>query len=257
MKKPPAGAHPPPAENVHMTIAPESASNGKPGGWCRVENSAVERIAEVGLLPWAVYTVLCRYANSAGECWPSIPRIAVLCGCTDRAVQTALRTLTTAGLVRVSPRRAEKGQTTNAYTLPPINPVNVASPGEPSFTGGVNVASPAPVNVASPRTRPNRNKTHRKKEPDIDRLTWPPSLDATEAREALVQWLAYKRERGQAYKTTRGPQMILDEFVEYGPSALCAAVRRSIACNWAGLFAPDGKPRRQSEDDLPLLVPPR
>ncbi len=119
-------------------------------------NGVVERIAEVGPLAIAVFVVLARHADTDGTCWPSVPRIARLCGCTDRAVQLAVRRLKAARMIGSDPRHGERGQQSNVYTMdtiPPVDPVNVASPGEPGFTGGVNVASPGPVNVASPRRR--------------------------------------------------------------------------------------------------------
>lgn len=175
-------------------------SNDKSGGWFRLPNEITDRIGDVGHLAFAAYCVLARHADAAGQCWPSVPRIARCCGCSDRAVQGALRRLVGAGLVEIAARHGDRGQTSNGYTLrniPPVNPVNVASPGEPGFTGGVNVASPAPVNVASPRTRPSKNKTQGSRRE--------PAADAAAPADLLAYIDCWNQNCPEAKRTRRDP----------------------------------------------------
>lgn len=134
------------------------------GGWFRLDNEAPGIVRLVGLLPFAVYSVLARYADGDGWSYPSVPRIGDTLGVTDRAVQGALGRLKTAGLVQAERSKGGRGtRSTNRYRILPPPP----SKGERGFTPeervnvdsplGVNPGSPLGVNVDSP------NKDHRKK----------------------------------------------------------------------------------------------
>lgn len=59
----------------------------------------------------------------------------------------------------------------------------------------------------------------------------------TELREAVDQWLDYKRERGESYKPS-GFRALLEQMLEWGPARTLAAVANSRRNNWAGLFEP-------------------
>ena len=58
-------------------------------------------------------------------------------------------------------------------------------------------------------------------------------------REALAEWLTYKRERGESYKPT-GLRAILTEtenkIDRYGENAVIAVIRQSIANGWKGII---------------------
>jgi hypothetical protein len=222
--------------------------NGKPPGWFRLPNWALELIRQVGLLAFAVYCVLAKHADERGECWPSIGRIASDCDCSRRSAQRALKLLIDAGFVRSIERKTDSGQTSNLYCLPPISPVTpVTPPRDTSDTGPVSPMSPPPCHPCHPELDQG-NKTQGTKKKGVsenlfDKLTWPTSLDTEAGRESLARWIAYKRERGQAYKGTTGPQTLLNQFADGSDSEFQAAVNHSVACNYAGCFAPNsGKP---------------
>jgi hypothetical protein len=60
-------------------------------------------------------------------------------------------------------------------------------------------------------------------------------LDTDLCREAVCEWLAYKRERKQGY-TPRGARALISKLERWGPEQTAAAIRDSMANNWAGLF---------------------
>lgn len=66
-----------------------------------------------------VYTVLCMYAdNSTKTAYPSVSRIAKLCGCSERSVRYALKRLEEAGFIEIRRRQKEGGgYTSNLYVL--------------------------------------------------------------------------------------------------------------------------------------------
>jgi hypothetical protein len=81
---------------------------------------------------------------------------------------------------------------------------------------------------------------------DVETLTWPAALDSDEGRAALTEWLTYKRERGDGYKSSRGPQAVLDDFAAFGIEALKTAIANSIRNNWRGVFPPRSAAQHQA-----------
>lgn len=58
-------------------------------------------------------------------------------------------------------------------------------------------------------------------------------------KEPFEQWLSYKRERKESYKSQKGKKACYDNLVEMSqnnPKTAIAIVKRSMANNWAGLF---------------------
>lgn len=69
-------------------------------------------------------------------------------------------------------------------------------------------------------------------------VQFPPSIDCKASRDAISEWLVYKRSKGQAYKD---PSHIQKKLLEFETSAaLVEAVNHSIGSNYAGLFSPGG-----------------
>ena len=71
-----------------------------------------------------------------------------------------------------------------------------------------------------------------------DSLTYPEGFDTPEVRQAVEQWLSYKRSRRQAYKTAATAQQIWKtaDWKSIGPDGFIAAVGRSIGNNYQGIF---------------------
>lgn len=78
-----------------------------------------------------------------------------------------------------------------------------------------------------------------------DSLEYPEGFDTPEVRQAVDQWLAYKKTRGQSYKTTATAQRIWNvaDWKSIGPDGFIAAVNRSIGNNYQGLFPPKDLPK--------------
>src|SRR6185369_13852770 len=66
-----------------------------------------------------LYTALARYANrKTGECWPSIRRLATQFDCARSTIKIYLRKLVEVGLITITPRQDEAGDSTShLYTL--------------------------------------------------------------------------------------------------------------------------------------------
>ena len=73
----------------------------------------------VGTYEIAVYAVLAKFADwNTGEAFPSVPKIAELCGCGTTKVRQALRTLRDCGHIEIVMRTDKDGrQTSNVYKL--------------------------------------------------------------------------------------------------------------------------------------------
>lgn len=63
----------------------------------------------------------------------------------------------------------------------------------------------------------------------------PASLQTPDFQSTLADFLAYKRERRQAYKP-RGLRQLIATFEKHGPAASVEAMRRSMTSNYAGVF---------------------
>lgn len=85
---------------------------------------------------------------------------------------------------------------------------------------------------------------------DVGELTIPETLDTPEVREALADWIRYKRQRGQPYKTPKFLSDFLVGFIADGPSGLVAAIRNSLGQNYAGIFRSSEKPHGKPNHNL-------
>ena len=62
-----------------------------------------------------------------------------------------------------------------------------------------------------------------------------------DCQETIGEWIAYKAERGKAYKP-RGLKGLVTQLTEWGPQRTAAAIRHSIASNYDGVFEPRAGP---------------
>lgn len=110
--------------------------------------------------------------------------------------------------------------------------------GEP-LGGGLSVSSGegggSLETVPSSRKRKGSGETKRSPPPEPE---IPPELDTPTGREAVRLWLEYKRERGQSYKSRTGLRELIGKLAAWGPERALAAVRHSMAENYAGCFEP-------------------
>jgi hypothetical protein len=71
----------------------------------------------------------------------------------------------------------------------------------------------------------------------------PADMDTPEVREAVKDWIIYKRKRGQSYKDSSHVERLLKQFTRAGPQAFVRDVNKAIANNYQGLKVPDDTAR--------------
>lgn len=93
--------------------------------------------------------VLIQYVDDDGECWPSVARIAREGGMSPRKARTVIRSLESAGHLKVV--HSSKGRATNRYKLinDPAQPAALATP-NPAHKVGLNPAQRAASQNANP-----------------------------------------------------------------------------------------------------------
>jgi hypothetical protein len=90
----------------------------------------------------------------------------------------------------------------------------------------------------------------------LDAVKYPDGFDTIDVRQALSDWLAYKATRRETYKQPAKQLSLLLAEGWATPAAFVAAVKRSMARNYQGVFAerPNGKPepKQHTDGELPL-----
>lgn len=77
--------------------------------------------------------------------------------------------------------------------------------------------------------------------PLIEKISFPESLRSQACRDAIEEWIAYRREIGKPLKSAKSPHEILNRFADAGETRLIEAVRFSIAQGYVGVFPDDGR----------------
>jgi len=112
---------------------------------------------------------------------------------------------------------------------------------------------------ALPREEKRREEKSKRTPPvvPLDEIDYPPGTDTADVRQALADWCAYKRSRGEAYKSpARQLGLLLRKFPT--PAAFVAAIEHSMANNYAGCFSPkEGARGRTTNQPDRLRTPGR
>lgn len=159
-----------------------------------------------------------------------------------------------AGLIEY--RKGKKGSP-NQYRYISIctftGEVNTAVKNNCTFTGEVNTevntVVETEVNTVAETVDLYKTKTKRKTKTKTEEKSGEKNRGEMErilekgfsgpVREALAEWLTYKRERGESYKPT-GLRAILTEtenkIGRYGENAIIAVIRQSMANGWKGII---------------------
>ncbi len=154
-------------ENENGSSHDPLSALGLSGGWFRVPNIVVEKIADIGITPFAVYCVLSYHADRTGLAFPSLKRITKLCKAGRSSVLRALDVLSKAGWIRIERGCKEHGgREVNRYHLPPHEPSVTTGLGHP--LGGITTGPPlvSPQDQGGTTTGPEQdsfNKTHSNK----------------------------------------------------------------------------------------------
>ena len=98
--------------------------------------------------------------------------------------------------------------------------------------------------------QPNRSSPEkpRRRVVDVSQIAFPPELDTPDCRLAVADWLAYKRERGESYKSPKYLSDLLPAFARDGPAVLINAIRMSMGCNYAGIVRKHSAVGRDQSD---------
>jgi hypothetical protein len=135
--------------------------------YARFDNQILDRHGDdLGVYGLAVYMVLCRYASSDGEAFPSHRAAAEMIGCSPGKVKDALADLKLLGWVDVRPRyRSDGSQTSNVYVLlPPPEETTEAPPaGSDTPPGPGSDTPPGPGSDIPTMNKTQRNKTQSNK----------------------------------------------------------------------------------------------
>jgi len=94
-------------------------------------------------------------------------------------------------------------------------------------------------NIAKPSTSSSSTSTSTTAVFNNVNPHWPQNLDSPEARNALTEWLDYKKSRRESYKNIDSVNRLLRHWSKYTPKQFIDAVDRSIRSNYAGLIDPD------------------
>ena len=130
------------------------------GEWWWAHNAIItEHGAALGAYGIAVYAALCCHAGDEGVTWIGQKNLAAEIGCSRAQVQKELAKLRAMGLVEIEEQSNEHGQTTNTYSLLPVE-----LPRLRDGRGSHHVGTMATTAKAPPaRTVGTMNKTQRKR----------------------------------------------------------------------------------------------
>lgn len=181
----------------------------------------------------AVLISLADNANDEGVCWPSVKRIAERTCLSERAVQGALRWLTSAGLLVAKERdgRSTVYEITPAAYAPPQELRGAGNAPTPAaFAPTPADAAPAPADAA-PRTVKNHQRTNREPKvviappPGVSDAVWADYLKYRNAQKVPVNGTVLKRLTKQLLVAAEAGWMPDDALAE------------AMSAGWRGLNA--------------------
>lgn len=127
-----------------------------------------------------------------------------------------------------------------ATVLPNLTKPNLTKPNTPvgPLSGDTTILAepesssvrPTPLKPVKQRQRPPRVT--------IEQLSIPAVLDTPEVREAVGDWLEYKR---FSYRNPKYLDRALSDFARDGPDGIIQAISMAIAAQWDGFWFPDRK----------------
>lgn len=214
-----------------------------------------------------VYAALCVFADKrTGVCWPKQEQLAELTGMSKRNVGRALKVLEDIGLVVRQPMFNESGRGSTRYQLPfrmlddntdqwvaDGDVLNPQDGGVLNQVDGDVLIEQSNKNKAleqsnTPYSPPEDESTdeepfqltdNRQQSKPKGEIIYPEGFDRDDVRDSITEWLDYKRDRRQAYKSpARQITKLLKQFAEHGPEAFISAVDAAIGNNWAGVHPP-------------------
>lgn len=193
-----------------------------------IEKEWTQTLQGAELLIYAYIATTCK--NCGGVCECSKANIAKWTGVSVRTMERPIRRLQERGLLTIQ----EVAGKYNRYTA---NPYANCVPLRKMCTPTQNEGETPTQNVYPHIIINNNIKEKRNKR---DTRTRAIEFVAPEYRETFEEWLQYKKERRDTYRSERALKACYNHLVNLsGNNAETAAaiVQQSIANNWAGLFA--------------------
>lgn len=188
-------------------------------------------------------------ANDNGKCWPSYDHIAEMCEIDRRTAMRHIKALTESGLLTLTYRKGEKGNSSNMYYLH-LDGDKLSLPSDTRSPGVVSEDHP-PGDRMSPRTshrtsqlEPIKNK-QKKLVQKIENTELPEELNLV----AWQQWLEYRATIKKKYKTQRGELTGIAKLLELSRNDKKLQQRiidQSIDNEWQGLFELKGGVRNSN-----------
>ncbi|NLX55655.1 MAG: hypothetical protein GXY58_11120 [Planctomycetaceae bacterium] len=214
---------------------------------------------QCGVTAYGVFSYLVARQGSNGHCFPSQATIADRLGCSVPSVKRAIAALRAAGFIEVQ----RNGHHRNTYRAirAGIKLIPHAIEQRSHLRGtGAKLIPEQGSNLRTNKTHRNKTQLKRTKRAhaaiDWDAIEWPPELDTPECRMAWAEWVAYKTERGEGYKSAMSGRKVLAAKRGWGAARFVAAIDWSIASNYAGIWekkkdgATNGKPHNRSADAI-------
>lgn len=208
------------------------------------------------LMEWSVpsmgaklcYAKLCQFADKdSGIAWPSVDVLAEGLGVDERQARRYTKELEDIGLIEVE--RKGLGMS-NRYRFKRHEVMSVQDRTHMSDPERTDMSGQERSHMSDPIYRKESIEKNQLKRTPLyplekgKRLELPDILEPH--REAIEEWLAYKREKGQTYKP-RGLAKLLKDL-ESMPNPT-SAIHKSMACNYAGVFDKGVKPAKESFED--------
>lgn len=216
-------------------------------------NASVDSRAYAGLRSdaKALFVPLVRHASwegeQAGQSYCGATRLASESGLTVRSVRRGLLELHRVGFLRSVPERQGGGRSTATRQLTmPMPTSDKTVTGDKAVTAPVTVASPHPCQgrhrtgdkaVTQTTKRTTHSTTHGTTQSDaaaVSALILP-----FEGDEFKKKWTDYRQHRKELKKTLTptNAEALLEELAAMGEAGAVAALKRSIAAGWQGVFA--------------------
>lgn len=204
-----------------------------------------------------VLLALCDNANDQGECYPSVPMLAIKCSLSERSVQQHIADLASAGIVS---REMRTGRSTlyrvhsDSFNTPAdsaprkictpqnLHPTPADSAPPPPQRLHPTPATAAPITINEPSIEPSGNRQKARTKPA------PVPVDAVELPDwlPLDAWNGYLGMRQDKRKapTAHAVKLVLADLAKWHAAGhdIAAVLNASTKNGWTDVYAPKGPP---------------
>lgn len=214
--------------------------------WFWSDNAIFDR-EDIDTFEKIVYLALARFAGSKDSCFPSLEKLMKATGIkAEKTIKKYIKSLLDKGLIQVEYRTGKS----NIYYLETVKPP-VRNTGGNECTPG-NSYPHTPGNSYPPKKNKEEKQKEKinKKEILIEHIQ---ELDMEQERkEVFIEWIEYKQEIKNQYSSRKSIDILIKQWKNYDISTLKAALEKSIANGYKGLFVPKEpiKPKSYNPDSI-------